>query len=77
MFIKNINEINRQAWLKQTLNALPKGARLLDASAGELKNRQYCGHLDYVSQDFCQYQGAAGNAPEEGLQLKSWDYHTH
>lgn len=53
MFIKNINEIDRQAWLKQTLTALPKGARLLDVGAGELKNRQYCGHLDYVSQDFC------------------------
>ena len=73
MFIKNINEINRQAWLKQTLNALPEGARLLDAGAGELKNRQYCGHLDYVSQDFCQYQGVAGNAPDEGLQSKNWD----
>ncbi len=73
MFIKNINEINRQAWLKQTLNDLPNGARLLDAGAGELKNRQYCSHLDYVSQDFCQYQGEAGNAPEEGLQTKSWD----
>lgn len=73
MFIKNINEINRQAWLKQTLTALPKGARLLDAGAGELKNRQYCGHLDYVSQDFCQYLGARGGAPDEGLQSKVWD----
>lgn len=27
MFIKNINEIGRQAWLKQTLTALPKGAK--------------------------------------------------
>lgn len=49
MFIKNINEIDRQAWLKQTLTALPQGARILDAGAGELKNRQYCGHLSYVS----------------------------
>jgi len=71
--IKNINEINRQAWLKQTLNTLPKGVRLLDAGAGELKNRQYCSHLDYVSQDFCQYHGAEGGAPEEGLHPKKWD----
>ena len=35
MFIKNINEIDRQLWLKQTLTSLPKGARLLDAGAGE------------------------------------------
>ena len=72
MFIKNINEIDRQAWLKQFLTALPQGARILDAGAGELKNRQYCGHLDYVSQDFCQYQGGDG-APDEGLQTDGWD----
>ena len=60
MFSKNINELNRQAWLKQTLTTLPQGARILDAGAGELKNRQLCGHLDYVSQDFCQYQGLRG-----------------
>ncbi len=73
MPFQDINEIKRQAWLKLALSALPRGARLLDAGAGELKNRQYCGHLDYVSQDFCQYQGAAGGAPEEGLQSPRWD----
>lgn len=73
MLIKNVNESNRQAWLKKTLAALPEGTRLLDAGAGELKNRQYCDHLEYVSQDFCQYQGSAGGAPEEGLQSKGWD----
>lgn len=71
MLVKDINEIQRQAWLKKTLAALPKGVRLLDAGAGELKNRQYCGHLDYVSQDFCQYQGAGG--VNEGLQSANWD----
>lgn len=69
----NINETARQAWLKQTLTALPEGARLLDAGAGELKNRQWCGHLDYVSQDFCQYKGLGGGAPDEGLQPGDWD----
>ena len=73
MFIKNINEINRQAWLQQILSALPQGSRILDAGAGELKNRQYCGHLDYVSQDFCQYQGTGGGSPDEGLQNHGWD----
>ena len=67
MFLKDVNEIGRQAWLKQTLRQLPQGARLLDAGAGELKNRQYCSHLDYISQDFCLYQGADAGAPQEGL----------
>jgi SAM-dependent methyltransferase len=70
---KNDNEANRQAWLSKTLKALPAGARILDAGAGELKNRKYCGHLDYVSQDFCEYQGAGGGHPDEGLQTKGWD----
>jgi ubiquinone/menaquinone biosynthesis C-methylase UbiE len=73
MFFKDVNEIQRQAWLKKTLAALPQGARLLDAGAGELKNRQYCDHLHYVSQDFCQYQGAAGQGLDEGLQSERWD----
>jgi ubiquinone/menaquinone biosynthesis C-methylase UbiE len=71
-FIKNVNEDNRQAWLKEVLASLPKDARLLDAGAGELQNRKHCGHLDYVSQDFCQYKGA-GEHPDEGLQSKNWD----
>ncbi len=73
MFNTNINEINRQAWLKKTLAALPIGSRILDAGAGELRNRQYCGHLVYVSQDFCQYQGVRGGASKEGLQMSDWD----
>lgn len=73
MLIKNVNELNRQSWLQQVLTALPKGTRLLDVGAGELKNRKYCGHVEYVSQDFCQYQGAQSGAPDEGLQPRSWD----
>jgi len=73
MFSKNINELDRQVWLKKTLAALPSGARILDVGAGELKNRQHCGHLEYVSQDFCQYEGQRGGAINEGLQSKSWD----
>lgn len=72
MFI-NINELNRQAWLKKILVALPAGSRILDVGAGELKNRQHCGHLNYVSQDFCQYKGQQEGARDEGLQCKSWD----
>ena len=69
--IKNINEINRQSWLKKTLANLPAESRILDAGAGELQNRQHCRHLEYVSQDFCQYKGEG--APDEGLQLTSWN----
>lgn len=70
MFYVNINEENRQVWLKKTLSDLPQGARILDAGAGELRNRPMCGHLSYVSQDVCQYEGAGDG---KGLQTGKWD----
>ena len=73
MFNTNTNELKRQVWLKKTLATLPAGSRILYAGAGELKNRQHCGHLEYVSQDFGQYEGQQGGAPADGLQTKSWD----
>lgn len=61
---------NRDAWLKAELEKIPQGSKLLDAGAGETKYRKFCGHLNYVSQDFGQYDGS-GNA--EGFQTKIWD----
>ena len=55
--LKRINPLNRQAWLRKTLADLPAGFRILDAGAGELQNLAHCQHLEYVSQDFCQYKG--------------------
>jgi SAM-dependent methyltransferase len=52
---------------------LPAGSRILDAGAGELRNRQHCTHLQYISQDFCQYHGDSGAAINEGIQCESWD----
>jgi SAM-dependent methyltransferase len=70
MLYRNINEENRQNWLKKTLSALPQGSRILDAGAGELRNRPLCSHLSYVSQDFCQYEGTGDG---KGLQTGQWD----
>lgn len=66
----NANEEARNAWLKTILASVPRGARLLDAGAGELRNKPLCSHLIYVSQDVCQYEGA-GDA--QGLQTGIWD----
>src|SRR6266853_6940043 len=68
MLSKNTNDENRQAWLTKTLAALPAGSRILDAGAGELRNRAMCGHLAYVSQDFCQYDGGGDG---RGLQTEN------
>jgi SAM-dependent methyltransferase len=70
MFYKNINEGNRQHWLKKTLSALSPGLRILDAGAGELRNKTLCNHLSYISQDFCKYDGGGDG---RGQQTGSWD----
>lgn len=70
--LKNINLNNRQHWLKKTIENLEDGLRILDAGAGELQNRKYCKHLDYISQDFCQYNDNS-MYQNDGLQSKSWD----
>jgi ubiquinone/menaquinone biosynthesis C-methylase UbiE len=51
------NKSNREAWLEETLKKIPSGSRILDAGAGELKYKPLCKHLNYVSQDFAQYDG--------------------
>lgn len=64
------NEINRLIWLEKILADLPAGIRILDAGAGEQQHRNYCAHLDYVSQDFAKYDGSGNCA---GLQMGTWD----
>ncbi|BBE49693.1 Demethylrebeccamycin-D-glucose O-methyltransferase [Ferriphaselus amnicola] len=66
----NVNERQRGVWLAKTLGELPSGLRILDAGAGELRNKPLCAHFDYVSQDVCQYEGS-GDA--KGLQTGVWD----
>jgi ubiquinone/menaquinone biosynthesis C-methylase UbiE len=65
------NEENRKSWVKQQLEKIPPGSRLLDAGAGEQQYKSFCAHLKYVSQDFAEYK--PGNL-ESGLQMPAWDY---
>ncbi len=61
---------NRDEWVKAKLRRLPEGLKLLDAGAGEQRYRQFCQHLDYTSQDFCQYDGKGDG---KGLHNGKWD----
>jgi SAM-dependent methyltransferase len=65
------NETNRREWIRQQLEAIPPGGRILDAGAGPQQYRRYCSHLRYVSQDFAQYDGEGDGA---GLQVKDFNY---
>lgn len=64
------NVLNRENWLKKKLEELPAGLKILDAGAGEQKYKKYCNHLNYISQDFAQYDGI-GN--KTGLHAGKWD----
>ena len=63
------NEITRVKWLEASLRKIPKGLTILDAGAGECQFKRFCTHLNYISQDFGQYDGS-GNI---GLQTEAWD----
>lgn len=65
------NEANRIAWLKRTLKKIPKGARILDAGAGEQPYKKFCQHLKYTSQDFGKYNGKGDSI---GAQNVNWKY---
>ena len=64
------NQITREIWLENTLQKIPSGSRILDAGAGELRYKKFCTHLNYVSQDFAQYNGEGDG---KGLQTGAWD----
>ena len=64
------NERQREEWLARTLSTIPAGSRLLDAGAGESQYKRFCDHLDYVSQDFAQYDGSGDTS---GLQVGQWN----
>jgi len=64
------NQSTREKWLEKILKQIPAGSRILDAGAGEKQYQRFCSHLDYVAQDFAQYDGK-GN--DTGLQMENWD----
>lgn len=67
------NAVAVQKWIEEELNEIPRTnppKKILDAGAGECKNKKYCGHLEYISQDLCEY-GGKGNG--KGLQRNKWD----
>jgi SAM-dependent methyltransferase len=66
----DVNREKRDQWLAESLASIPSDLRILDAGAGELRNKPLCAHLNYVSQDFCQYEGLGDR---QGLQMGAWD----
>jgi ubiquinone/menaquinone biosynthesis C-methylase UbiE len=63
------NEETRVGWIEHTLKQIPAGLTILDAGAGESQFKKFCGHLQYIAQDFGQYDGSG----DVGLQTGAWD----
>ena len=67
--LKLDNNTFRDNFVKGELESLSGGV-LLDVGAGEQKYRKYCKHLQYISQDFNEYDGKGNGI---GLQTGNWD----
>ena len=65
------NEEPREKWLEEMLSNIPASSRILDAGAGTQRYRRYCEHLDYVAQDFAEYDG---KGDDSALQTGDFDY---
>lgn len=65
------NQQTRELWIEKTIQSIPAGSRILDAGAGTQQYKKFCKHLQYVSQDFAQYDGTGDSA---GLQINNFDY---
>lgn len=65
------NEASRQKWLEDVLKKVPKNHKILDVGAGTQRYRKYCKHLEYVSQDFGEYDGKGDHT---ALQTGEFNY---
>ncbi len=69
--MRNKNETIRLEWVAQQLRLLPSKSTILDVGAGECQYKEFCSHLDYVSQDVAVYDG---KGDQSGLQTGEWDF---
>ena len=45
----------RDEWIINKIKEIPLGLSLLDVGAGNMPYKKYCNHLNYISQDFGEY----------------------
>lgn len=71
LIVGTTNSSKRDQWVQSVLAQIAPGARLLDAGSGEQKYRQFCLHLNYVSQDNAAYDGKGDG---RGGHVEGWTY---
>jgi len=65
------NENTREGWIRDVLTQIPAGLKILDAGAGDQHHKQWCSHLEYVSQDSAQYDGKGNGV---GFHTGTYEY---
>ena len=60
----------RDDWIAGKLKMTSAGQKILDIGAGEGRYKKFTEHLEYVSQDFAEYDGRGDGS---GLQTGAWD----
>lgn len=71
----NPDQSNRDKWIIEKLQNLENNTSILDCGAGPMPYKQYCHHLRYKSQDFCEYKGkvSAAGGGKDGLLNENWN----
>ena len=67
--VVNFSAYARRHWVETWASQLPSGARVLDAGAGECQYRGLFSHCQYLTQDFCAYEGS-----DSGVSAETWSY---
>lgn len=65
-----IADSRREEFVKRELLSVQQNSKILDVGAGEQRYKKYCTHLEYTSQDFCEYTGGGNGS---ALQNEKWD----
>lgn len=61
----------RDQWIIEKIQKIPAGQVLLDAGAGCMRYKPYCGHLKYIAQDFGKYDPFSdGKWDTSGIDIK-------
>lgn len=72
--IINFSAYWRDDWVARRLAAIPAGARVLDAGAGQGRYRPLLAHTEYRAQDFAAYEGTQDGPLPEDWQYAQLDY---
>ncbi|MFC1549983.1 class I SAM-dependent methyltransferase [Candidatus Neomarinimicrobiota bacterium] len=67
------NQSNRDNWVRHSLSQLKNGLKILDAGAGQMRYKESCTHLKYISQDLAEYDGVGDSIGLQKQAIHDWN----